>query len=502
MALFGLFGNKEKKNLQVNEANKAKILNILTQTQMACKDANAIAVLRKIASQIQAQGESSSEELMTIDGEILKILTDSHAFILKQQYPTAISKLNKAFNLAVDRNQYCMLGGRKTKQDKKLEDQANRVMANVKAAEKTREEELQSRLDELNAEFEAAVNEQAQLKALYEQNPHNASIIGRAKSIQTKIISIKNQINATTIELQKEGQDAAIISNVEFNETLASGRRNDSEMDLARENLKAQNQLRGEMASQLHEDADLLNAGAAGLFDGDPFADPFQDAAATADLFENPFGTQAQASAPSAQTQYGGFDSSTIGTTSMANDIRKARQELEKSIEIFNDKIDDASDELNEYNAELRPLLERRRTASPSDCLTLDGQIDQINAKRNAVINKIKRYRQANAQLVDKLGLLDKLDTQQDLALTNAKIEQLTNGKFADFQGLAMFLNDSVKRSNEELQEIGEASSIADAEDIMMSSASAASAVLSDVGSITKDEHKYDAVEQELGMTI
>ncbi|MBR2337162.1 MAG: hypothetical protein IKA61_04365 [Clostridia bacterium] len=112
MALFGLFGNKEKKNLQVNEANKAKILNILTQTQMACKDANAIAVLRKIASQIQAQGESSSEELMTIDGEILKILTDSHAFILKQQYPTAISKLNKAFNLAVDRNQYCMLGGR------------------------------------------------------------------------------------------------------------------------------------------------------------------------------------------------------------------------------------------------------------------------------------------------------------------------------------------------------------------------------------------------------
>ncbi|MBQ8429641.1 MAG: hypothetical protein IJX30_06055 [Clostridia bacterium] len=503
MAFFCLFGDKDKKNTQINNSNKSQMLAIITQTQMSCRNAEALTLLRNITAQLQGQGETASKEVMTIDGEILKLLTEANTYLLKQQNPTAITKLNRVANLVIDRSQYCMMGGRKTKQDQKLENQAKRAMANVKAAPKTRAEELQSRLDDLNAELEGALKEQEQLKALYEQNRNNAAIIGRAHAVRTKIASLRNQVNATTLELQKESQEAAIIETVAINTELESTRtHNESEMEIARTALESQNQAKVETQAQLAADSALLNQGAAGLFTDDPFADPFQDMATTANLFGDTTGTMATAATPQAQTQYGAFDASAMGTSSMAKDIKNAQRELENSMNLFNDKIEDANDELQDLNAELRPLLERRRTASPSDCLTLDGMIDQINAKRNGVINKIKRYRQATAQLSDKLSLLDKLDTQQDLTATNAKIAQLTNGKFADFQGLAMFLNDSIKQSNEELEEIGLAASVAEGEEIMMSSSSAASAVLSDTGTITKDEHKYDSIAQEIGMTL
>lgn len=499
MGLFG-FGNKEKKNTQINNANKSQILAIITQAQMSCRNADALTILRNITTQLQGQGESSSAEVMTIDGEILKLLTDANTYILKQQFPTAITKLNKALNLAIDRNQYCMLGGRKTKQDKKLEDQAKRAMERVKAAPKTREEELQTRLDELNAALEAAMQEQEQLKQLYQQNPGNASILGRAHSVKTKIASIRNQINATTLEIQKESQDSAILANVAVNEELASTRTHDeTQMEMARANLQSQNQMRNEMQAQLAEDGALLAQGAADLFGSDPFADPFATNAMATDLFGSPMAT---ANAPTAQTQYGGFDASAVGTSSMANDIKKVTKELENSMEVFNDKIDDANEDLKDLNGELRSLLERRKNASPSDCLALDGMIDQLNAKRSGIINKIKRYRQATAQISDKLSLLDKLDAQQDLMATNERIGQLTGGKFADFAGLAMYLQDSIKQSNEEMEELACDVAMAESEDVMMGSASGASAVLADAGSLTKDENKYDMLAQEIGMMI
>jgi chromosome segregation ATPase len=241
-----------------------------------------------------------------------------------------------------------------------------------------------------------------------------------------------------------------------------------------------------------------------GLF-ADPFADPFAETSTSTSAVFNPFADTANigmgAAAPAqTQAQYGGFNASEVGTASMANDIRRTQQAIQNSIDAFNDKIEDANDELNDYNAELRPLLERRKVASPSECLALDGQIDQINAKRGSVIYKIKRFRQEQAQLNDKLALLDKLSAQQDLASTNAQIEQITGGKFADFAGLAMFLNDAVRESNEQLEEIGTAINVAESEEIMMNSASAAGAALSDAGALGKDEHKYDSLEADIGM--
>ena len=120
------------------------------------------------------------------------------------------------------------------------------------------------------------------------------------------------------------------------------------------------------------------------------------------------------------------------------NKDEKKAQEIETN----QDKIQAADEELKEYNRQLLPLLERRKTASPSDCIAIDGMIDQLNAKRGDVINKLKRYRQAQAMLNDKLSLVDELDTQQDLMAQ-------TQDSFNSFETY----QDKIQAADEELKE-------------------------------------------------
>lgn len=507
MGLFG-FGNKEKKTKEAINANKSQILMIIQTAQMSCRNGDAASLLRNIQTELQSQGETSDARVLPIDGEILQLLTEANGYMLKNQYPTAITKLNKALSKAIDRHQYCFSGGQMTKEDRKRAEQAKRMMDQISAnAQKSRAEELQDQINEKNAELEALQQEFENLRQLNAQNPTNAAIMAQGASVQARITATKRHIDNLTIELNKETADTLVADLAKTNEELVSNRTfTDSEMEVNRAKLQAQNAEMQNTQAQASASLDLLGQGAS------PFANPFgaADVAAAANPFaaSNPFAQSTGAAsanpfaAPAtgaAQANYGGFNASAVGTADMAREIAKATRALQDSIDAYQDKIDDANDELRDYNAELKPLLERRKNASPSDCLVLDGQIDQVNAKRSGVIYRIKRYRQAAAQLNDKMSLLDKLSAQQDLSATNQRIEQLTNGQFSDFAGLAMFLNDSVKQSNEQLEEIGTAVSVAESEEIFMNSGSGASAALSDA-SVTKDEDKYAALEQELGM--
>ena len=186
-------------------------------------------------------------------------------------------------------------------------------------------------------------------------------------------------------------------------------------------------------------------------------------------------------------------------SAAMAQDINKTKQSIQQSMDAYNDKMDDLSDDLADLNAQLKPLLLKRKNATPSECTILDGQIDQLNAKRNSVQYTIKRTRQALATLQEQMSLMDRLSTQQDLDATNAKIQQMTGGRFSDFEGLAMFLKDSVSRSNEQLEEIGTASMVADSEEINMNTFSGSSAVFSDTMG-NKDEDRYADLERDLGL--
>lgn len=497
MALFGIFGGKGKKYTETNNTNKKQILSILTQLQMTCKNPEAQGIVRNITTQLQAQGETAAEEVLAIDSAILTLLSEANTYIIKQQFPTAIMKLNTALEETINRSEYCMLGGTRTKEEQKRLDEAKAILEKHKkaAAPKTRSEELQAKLDELNAQLDAEHREWNRLAELHKQNPKNVSVNAQATATKTKITMIQNEINATQVELTRELQEATIETVARINEDLAAKRTHtDAEMEIKRAQLADQNAQRQQDMAQNAADAELLGMGTAGM-DADPFADPFGEA----DAFADPFG---EAETAGAQTQFGGFDAGALGTAAMATNIRKTRMELENSMGLYNDKIDDANADLQDLNTELRPLLEKRKNASPSDCLSIDSVIDQINARRNAVITRIKRYRQAAAALSDKLALLDKLDIEQDIASTNSKIAQLTGGKFSDFQGLALFLNDAIKKSNEEREEIDMAVTVAESEQILSGSASAAAAAIADAGDLSKDEAKYNALMQEIGMPI
>jgi hypothetical protein len=496
----GFFKGKEKKNKEAINASKQQILMMIQTAQLSCKDPNAATVLRNISSELQSQGETSEEKVLAIDFEVKQLLAEANSFMLKNQYPTAITKLNKAYNRAVDRHQYCFAGGQMTKEDAARARQTQRMMDKIaQETQKTRAEELQSQIDEKNAELDALNAEFENLRQLYQRNPANAAIMAQATSVKAKIAATKSTINNLTSELNIEMSNDLVAQMAKDNEQLVKGRTHtESEMEVARSALMSQNDEIKKTQAQAEANFDLLGQGAQGFFN--PFEDSVGMTAGAG--MANPFGDMmATPGATQQSRQYGTFDAAAVGTVDMARDIAKTARALQESIEAYTDKIDDANDELNDFNAELRPLLERRRNASPSDCLVLDGQIDQLNAKRSSVIYRIKRYRQVVSQLNDKMSLLDKLNTQQDLASTNLRIEQLTGGKFSDFEGLAMFLNDSVKQSNEQLEEIGTAVSVADSEEILMNSASGVSAALSDAAT-TKDEDKYNALMGELGMPI
>ena len=259
-------------------------------------------------------------------------------------------------------------------------------------------------------------------------------------------------------------------------------------MQVNQDKLAAQNMERAETQASNAAAAAVLNQGANGLFASDPFAETNQG------LFESvdPFGNTVAAPGATQNSFAEGLN---------MNDIKKAIEELDRCQDMYSDKIDDSNDELMDLNAQLRPLLERRRSASPSECLILDSQIDRLNAKRTAVMSAISSYSQASSILSDKAAMVEQLKTQQDLMLTNAKIDKLTGGKFADIQGMAMYINDAIEQGNKKLEEIRMAKAVADATEIEVGSASAIDAVLSDMGGMTKDENKYAMLEASVGMT-
>ena len=172
---------------------------------------------------------------------------------------------------------------------------------------------------------------------------------------------------------------------------------------------------------------------------------------------------------------------------------------LTQSQEQYNEKLEDASDELRDFDAALRSLLQKRQGASASECLVLDGQIDQLNAKRGKVSHTIKRLRNAIAQLDEQLTLMGKVEFQQDLESMKGRIQQLTGGKYADIEGLSMYLKDAIKKENEALEDLGVGNAVVDSEEITMNSYSGASAAFADATNV-KDEDKYAALEAELGL--
>ena len=504
----GLFGKNKNDLTSLNDANKQQIISDIGSI-MRNSRGEITAMLKDIQLEIQSHGQSGSEEVLRQDMQIKKLLGEINEAVVKGRDSMVITKLGQVKTAVANRKIHCGAGGQLTKADAKAAKAQAKLEKKLAKKnklgeiEQTRTESLQEKLDEENAKLEDLRKTLMALHERHKKNPADQSIVAQATTISMQIKASEAIIQKYTAEIQREGIADIYSSTVQIGETLTQGRTvSNDQMDVLREAMQSQNEA---MAADVQQNqADMANFGAINALGA--MGNPFEAANAGAVTFADPFaGLEGAGSAMGAQssqarqTQYGGFDASEMGSREMMQDINKTKQSLQQSMDAYNDKMDDLSDELSDLNAQLKPLLIKRETASPSECMVLDGQIDQLNAKRNSVQYTIKRTRQALSTLQEQMSLMERLSTQQDLEATNAKIQQMTGGRFADFEGLAMFLKDSVARSNEQLEEIGTATMVADSEEINMNTFSGSSAVFSDTMG-NKDENRYDALKRDLGL--
>ena len=499
----GLFGQKNDMT-KINETSKQQIISEITSI-MRDSRGEATAMLKDLQLEIQSHGASGSIEVAKQDALIKQLLGDIKSGIIKGQDALVLSKLRQVKNAVADRKINCTSGGQLTKADAKAQKEQEKLAKKLAKqgikVEKTRAEELAEVIATETAKLEDYKKEMEDLKARYQKNPNDFSIKSRATSVRMLINQTQEKINSYEIELQRENVTTGMQQAVEDNATLIQGRTvSDEQIDVLGASMDEANEVKKQTMEQTRQN--MARFGQLNAFGN--VADPFAEGNAFG--FADPFAEEGttgfgatQSTGAARQTQFGGFDASAMGSAEMAKDIAKTKQSLQQSMDAYNDKMDDLSDDLADLNAQLKPLLLKRANATPGECIILDGQIDQLNAKRNSVQYTIKRTRQALSTLQEQMSLMDRLSTQQDLDATNAKIQQMTGGRFADFEGLAMFLKDSVAKSNEQLEEIGTASMVADSEEINMNTFSGSSAVFTDTMG-EKDENKYETLMRDLGL--
>ena len=335
-------------------------------------------------------------------------------------------------------------------------------------------------LDERQKEFE-------RLRERNAKTPGNASIIAQARTVKGEIDQLKRQINDLSGELNYEFGTSAINEQAQFSETLVKGRTISVEQNQVNmETLRAAQERTDAEQNAINENMQEVFGNADSYLGEDPFAE----------------GQTALAADPFAEGQTEtkkGLGQGSLGSPEMRGEIIKTKAALERSIEKYNDKIDDAQEELKEIEEQLQPLLLKRKEASPSECLVLDGKIDELASRRSGVQYSIRRYRQGASVLQEQMRLMEKLSTQQDLEQTEKQIAQMTEGRFQDFEGLSMYLKNAVQESNEKLEEIGMAGMVADSEEVNMNTFSSLSSQAFDAPE-NKDEAKYDTLMKDLGI--
>ena len=513
------FGGKKKKVKDANDATKNQVLNLIQSVISNCRDSNTAGMLNDLRRELESQGSCETEKGLAYLQQTVQVLNEANSYIVKREFAPAGNRIDKAKSILASRRTECTAGGELTKRDAASARKAEKILGKVKV-DKIEE----SRADELKLDLSRAVAEraryEAELRSLHSRltaNPDDWEAQGLWDAAESQLDGVENRIRKIQNELGVETFRSAMQDILEQQKEFQGKRTiSDDQYDVMREQYQQMEQNVAAEQEAYQRDKAMLkgaNAGAATPFQSSRFQQMSGNAGAGAgaNSFMNSsrFQQMSAGSGAGANAGFGGGAAVNRGFGASGNradhsrqlsEIKRAQAALENSQDAYNEKLDDANDELRTLNNQLKPLLLKRRDASPSDCMVLDGQIDQLNAKRNGVQHKIRRYRQALSELAEKMLLMDKFQTQKDLELTEAHLNQITGGQFQDFESIAMYLKEAVKKSNEQLEDIGAANAVADSEEINMNSYSGANAVYSDTAG-GKDEDKYSALEADLGLS-
>jgi len=497
------FFGKKKKLLKQNRESKEEIINFIASISNV-KSAKIAGMLNDIKSMLEQQNDCDMQEGIDALAKVKKVLMDVNKYIAAGQVGPAENRLDKAKSFVVERSGYCTIGAQR-----KGKKQTSGLSTKNVVIEESHAEDLELRISKAVEEQNRCIRAYKEWQARLQRNPNDREALANLKVAELNLKKSEKDIQMLEDELGRETLGKMMKDMNIMRESLVGERTvSDEELEIETERYQQNEEKAQEDKEKINKVEDLMfgsgsAAGKASSFDLDSFLSSRGNSSMST-------GTGAGSAYGSASSSaYGGARSSAYGSSAGGNsvgslqqqiaEIKQAQAGLEKSMDAYNDKLDEAGEQLRELNNQLKPLLMKRRNASPSDCLLLDGQIDQLNAKRNGVQNAIKRYRQVLAQLSEQQALMDKFEVQKDLESTEAHLRQITGGKFQDFESMAMYLKKSIKESNEKLEDIGAANAVADSEEINVNTYSGANATYTE-RTDAKDEDKYAALEADLGM--
>lgn len=523
---------KKKDIRDLNSQNKEEIMQKLIAMGVTCRENEITERLTKLRVALSAQNESDSDELFDIDEGIKTVLSDLSKDIASQASSTAMARLDKVSQLVADRAEYCPENAlTKTKADEARAKRTEKARTKLK---KRREKELARRKKRglpvadlytpeelLKNMLRAAIDEKIRLeneaKGYHDKliaNPNDQFALSMWKPTQIKITAAQKLIETYSNETER----SALIMSVSMldgkqKELLAGRSVSSADFELimqkfnALEETRKQDQSATQAASAAFmgsAQAGAANESAASV--GASFgASVGSSVGASAGVSAGAFG-QTNESAASSIFDDPAFRALGSAPTKEDQDLKAVYEQidgiistLQKGKESMSREIEKLDERRAECVERLKELLIQRKTADASQCIVLDGRIDELNATLQDVEFSINRFTQQRATLVEQQSLANKLKANKQIAQMDEQISALTGGKLSNLGSLAMSVSEAVERANDALEEAGTANMVAGSVEMNTHTMTGTSARMVD-GEATKDEEKYSALESKIGL--
>lgn len=478
---------------KLNEFNRQQILERIVMLTRGCttpSSRNLLTELNRIRDTLNMQSPAATRQAYECDAKIRNYLNAIQGDIAAQSWNVADIRIEKIKQVLSERATLSIGGSDAlmTRQEKRQRKRDEREFAKWQKKNKIEDFASSLSIDELYkddelyslnvARLQDAIQREeekrTELVRKQERDPYNEAIISNIEVADDKIAGLRETLNVYTDERKRASYIASLRqAPAARKEAIATRTYSDEEAQYI---IGQHDVTMEEMSNDF-----VLQARAQGR--GTGRTAPSRTATATTGGVG---GARASGSA-----------SDQVRMRREIEDIRKAVSQLEQYDQHFMQKLQDCDVELREVEAQLRPLLERRKQLTPSQRSTIDSQIDSLNAKRNRIVTTIKQISQAKSINLDKLNLV--ANKQQWLEILNSTDLANVNVAGIDFQQIAMELREAAIEGNRKLDEIGTAVAVSQSEEIRSGAMSGTMQANSEsLGEFS--DSKYDDLEKQLGL--
>ena len=493
--------NKKKKYEAINAQSKKEILTLIEGYIQQAHDISLASKFNSAKNMLANQGVTSSEQVATIDKTIVSFLVDlgndlasGSIAVVEEKLDKVFEELNKRAPLCADNSAFRTK--QEIKRDKEAEKAKKRLGVNTTVATAedlySPEELIKFMIIKASEQKSKMQQEKQELFNILDKDPRDSVATYSWMSLKVKMKENEDRIAM----LQSEGNRTLLVNSIqrltlEQKRMIVSRKIGDEQFDMIMSDYQKMVEARN--ADNVRTDEGMkifFGSDIKGKNESMPIQEKQPAILNDPDFIAMKGGSTTNESFSSVGN---------AATDEVFGKIGQIVRELEKCDLMYSDKLDDVSEDLKDIDIQLKQLLEKRVTASASECLILDGQIDRLNVDRSNAKNAVQRYRQALATNTEKLSLARSLQVQHDLNEINRKMQSETDGVFTNFEDYAMALRDYVEKANSDLENIGTANTVANGVEIQMNTITGRNSYASSDFEI-KDEDKYKALEMELGI--